>query len=400
MTFGPVGTETPGSVRENVHISHRGRVYEIGRGPGFCAIWTFGTPDLQPAEWWPETSEGWASAWARFVSLEGPENVVPVAPAPPPYVSIPASPAFEVDTTTKGRTKVAAALLLSGVVLGLISLFPSYLAGKSLASQADQFVPHLFYFLAWGTSAALLLTRGSPSSIRVGAFAAAGTSFVTFGYFFTDVGGVIDSGTHVIGAGLVLGLLGWIACVAGSVVAFRLRPHGGPAKPTRRDIGSILTVVVPAVGAVITFAPAWDHFTLSTASGAAQSINVGNAFSNPAALIAGNVIVMVALVAVIAVVALWRPVFLGGALLAGAIIPMAAQAVSALIQLGETTPGQFGISAAQASRAGLTINAGLTLDYWFYFAFIVALIAGCIQMFFVSREPLLSPLPSVTPAFS
>jgi hypothetical protein len=392
-------------VRENVHISHRGRSYEIGRGPGFCAIWTFGAPDLQPAEWWPETADGWAAAWARFVFLEGPKNIVAVTQFPPPPDSPPSSPVYEFDAVTTPRTKVAAALLLIGVALGLIALFPSYIGGKSLVSQADQYVPHLFYLVAWGASAALILARRRGLSMRLGAFVAAGTSFVAFGYFFSDVGAVIDSGTHVMGAGLVLGVLGWIVCAAGSVVALRVRPHGGPAKPSSRDIASILTVVVPAVGVAITFAPSWDHYTLSTSSGASQSITVGNAFSNPAALISGNLIVMVALVAIVVVVALWRPVVLGAALLAGAIIPMVAQAVSAFVQLGETTPGQFGISAAQASHAGLTIHSGLTLDFWIYCAFLVALIAGCIQLFLAPRPiastPIASiPTPMVTPTFS
>ena len=44
---------------------------------------------------------------------------------------------------------------------------------------------------------------------------------------------------------------------------------------------------------------------------------------------------MVTLVAVVIVAALWRPVRLGALLLAGAAIPMAAQAISALVQVSE-----------------------------------------------------------------
>jgi len=83
---------------------------------------------------------------------------------------------------------------------------------------------------------------------------------------------------------------------------------------------------------------------------------------------------MISLVAVVVVAALWRPVQHGSALLAGAVIPMVAQAVSALIQLGETTPASIGISSAQATRLHLTITAGLTLSFWLYCAFVVALV--------------------------
>ena len=86
---------------------------------------------------------------------------------------------------------------------------------------------------------------------------------------------------------------------------------------------------------------------------------------------------MVALVAVVAAAALWRPIRLGAALLAGAIIPMAGQAISALIGVGEaTSPTQFGVSPAQAAQIGLTINTGVTAAFWIYCAFLVALIAS------------------------
>jgi hypothetical protein len=79
----------------------------------------------------------------------------------------------------------------------------------------------------------------------------------------------------------------------------------------------------------------------------------------------------------VAAAALWRPTRLGAALLAGAIIPMAAQAISALIQVGQTvSPTQFGVSPGQATQIGLTINSGLTSAFWIYCAFLVALIAS------------------------
>ncbi len=104
-------------------------------------------------------------------------------------------------------------------------------------------------------------------------------------------------------------------------------------------------------------------------------------------MIAGNVIVMVALAAVVIVAALWRPARLGAVLLAGAVIPMAAQAISALIQVGEaTSPTQFGFTPAQASQLGLTISAGLTPAFWIYCVFVVLLVVSCTWMFFVPDE--------------
>jgi len=103
-------------------------------------------------------------------------------------------------------------------------------------------------------------------------------------------------------------------------------------------------------------------------------------------VIAGNVIVMVSLAAVVIVAALWRPVRYGAVLLAGAIIPMAAQAISALVQLGHaTSPTQFGFTPAQASQLGLTISAGLTPAFWIYCVFVVALVVSCTWMLFAPQ---------------
>lgn len=96
-------------------------------------------------------------------------------------------------------------------------------------------------------------------------------------------------------------------------------------------------------------------------------------------MIAGNVAVIVAVVVVALLAALWRPARQGAALLAGAILPLAAQAISALIQAGEpATPAMFGISQSQA--AGLTISSGLTPIFWVYCVFVISLLISCAWM--------------------
>ena len=88
---------------------------------------------------------------------------------------------------------------------------------------------------------------------------------------------------------------------------------------------TLAVAVLAALGAAITFAPSWDRYTLRTAAGLTQSLTAGNSFSNPGPVIVGDVAVMVALVLVVAVAALWRPVRLGAVLLAGAAVPMVAR---------------------------------------------------------------------------
>jgi hypothetical protein len=409
-------------VREIVAIWYRGSKYQIGRGRDFYGIWPAGESVPQPLERWPLTREGWSGAWSRFTAVEAPGTIVqagsprvtppgpstaapagpsvtpphpgsavrpgPVAagsadPRPEVPIALPASdPVAERGTmpADAGRPALVAAVLLAiGVVCGVIGLFPHYLDGASLAPHADEVVPHVIYLAGWAASDVLILYGGHRA--RAGALLGMGLSVVTFGLFFADLGTVIAGGTQVMGAGLVLGLVGWLFCAAGSLAAFLLLRTGAPgwSRGTRMD--SVLVLTLAGLGAAIAFAPSWDRYTLHTAAGVSLTRTAGNAFVNPGPVIAGDVMVMVALVGVVIAAALWRPVRYGAALLAGAVIAMAAQGISAVIQLGEgISPAQFGISPGQATQVGLTISSGFTPAFWIYCAFVAALAVLCARM--------------------
>ncbi len=422
---GPARAREPireaGTVRESVTIWYRGAGYQLGRGERGYAIWPAGGPPGPPLEQWPETPAGWAAAWSRFNAVEAPGTIVhlqspaepgpagpagpasPGMPAAPPGVSTappgapyawpgarPGSPGARPGWAgvRSGGALTAAILLVGGVALGLAGLFPAYLSGSSLAQQPAELVPHVIYLAAWTASALLIASGGI--RLRIGTLLALGMSVVTFGFFFADLGTVIAGGTRLMGAGLLLGLAGWLACTAGAVLAFRLRAADAPRKLERRPAGPVVTLalaVLAAAGAAIAFAPSWDSYTLRSASGATQTLTAGNSFANPGPVIVGDVAVMVTLVAVVAAAALWRPARLGAVLLAGAAIPMAAQAISAIVQVTEpVSAASFGISPAQAAQAGLTISAGLTPVFWVYCAFVVALLLAGGWMF-MPRQP-------------
>jgi hypothetical protein len=449
-------------VPENETILYRGPNFELGHGPGFYGIWPTGSPRPPSIEWWPDTPDGWQGAWARYNALETPGSITMVSP--------PTAAAGHLGT----RAVLAVGLLAAGIICGIAGLFPAYLSGSSLTDSASQLIPHVFYLAGWTASLALILLGGA--RLKVGVLLSLGLSIVTFGFFFADAGEVIAAGEHLMGAGLALSLIGWLACAAGSVAALPLQagffrrsvaqirstfapapgaqapqpmmppaapwtpnpaapwtpnptappypsappaPSASPASPgaepgpgvpagpggpyapnpaygayqpppasrwsnpaSRRAVVTVAVAAVAALGAAITFAPSWDSYTLRTAAGAVHTLTAGNAFSNPAAVIVGDVAVMVALVLVAVAATLWRPLRLGAVLLAGAVIPMVAQAISALAQLGEgVSPTEFGISRAQASQLGLTISQSLTPVFWFYCAFVVILAVICGWLF-------------------
>jgi hypothetical protein len=431
-------------VPENVSIAYRGANYAIGQGPQFYGIWHAAAPQSPPLEWWPLTPEGWSGAWARFASIEAPGTIAPathqpatqqpatqqsmITPQPGAHepmmphqpgaqedvaqdealtlgavAATPAAAAASLESNparATRRPRIATALLGLGVALGIASLFPAYVAGAALTSQAFNLVPHVTYLAAWSVSAVLI--AAGATRLRAGALLGLGVSAVTFGLFVADLGTPLASGVHLAGTGLVLGILGWLACTAGVGLALQTgltgRALAGNGTVSRRgltrhlgrasshEVVPLVTLVLAAVGAAIAFAPSWDSFALR-ASGVSQVITEGNAFANPAPVIFGNVLVMAGLVAVVIVAALWRPMRLGAALAAGAIVPMAAQAASAIVQIHEpTSPLQFGISQAQASQAGLTISAGLTPMFWVFCAFVGTMILLCFWML-LAHEP-------------
>ena len=298
------------------------------------------------------------------------------------------------------RALVAAGLLTFGVVLGIAGLFPGYFGSSSLASESSELVPHLIYLAAWAAAAVLIAMGGTRQ--RTGALLAAGVSVVTLGMFIADTGTAASGGVSLIGAGLILSILGWAASTAGAVVALVRARAGRPARPRGTDVIVHLAVgLVAAIGAAIAFAPSWDRFTLRTASGASLSLTEGYAFSNPGLAIAGDVLVMVSIIAVVLVATLWRPVRFGAALLAGASVPMVAQAISALIQIrGPVSPLQFGLTPAQAAAMGAHVTTGLTPAFWIYCAFVLGLLLTWSLMLATPSPAPPAPRPAYSPAGS
>jgi len=413
-------------VPDKAIISHRGEKYEIGRGKRFYGIWAVGAPYEAPVDRWPENPSGWEQAWARFATIEAPGTIAAVArerkarswlkrPGAGAGGGLPLRPRGHVPLL------VGEGLLVLGVVLGLAGLFPAYFVSssgsQSLLSMHDQVVPHLLYVIGWAVSAGLVaLSVARPGTARLGALFGLGLGAVTLGLFLADLGEAMQSGTSA-GSGLVVSLLGWLACTVGSAFALAIKPapDGQPAtdsqpapvgqpapvsrpgRPGRKHAGPLALLVLAAIGTAVAFAPSWDSYTLvAGATGTSQTITAGNAFdsTNPGLVIAGNVAVMVAIVVVAALAALRRSPRRGALLLAGATVPLAAEAASALIQVSQPVSSTlFGISAAQASALELKISAGVTPIFWVFFVFVISLLVSIAWLFTEPGHPAM-------PAFS
>ena len=435
---------------EKAIISHRGEKYEIGRGKRFYGIWAVGAPYDAPVDRWPETRDGWGQAWMRFTAIEVPGSINSVSQERTGLRSVLnfGRSRSKADSAADGAADEAAAaaaprrrggtallvgegLLVLGVVLGLAGLFPQYVGGQSLLSQSDQVVPHLCYVIAWAVSAGVIaLSVSRPRTARLGALFALGLSAVTFGLFLSDLGEVTSDGASL-GSGLVVSLLGWLACTVGAALALLAscrdadpapagpagagagmantglpgvglygvptapKPERGwPARPTRDHAGPLALLVLAGIGTAAAFAPSWDSYTVTQAStGTTQTYTLGNAFKDPGVMIAGSVAVMVAVIAVAALAALWRPAKQGAWLLAGAIIPLAAQAISALIQIRQPAYNLFGLTQAQAKADGVTIAAGVTPIFWVYVVFVIALLVSCAWLMTTPGQPAVPAVP-------
>jgi hypothetical protein len=385
---------------EKVTISYRGAAYELGQGKRCYGIWAAGASRSEPVERWPETPEGWVAAWTRFTAVETPGTIAPVGqhqvpsqtgPAASQTSTVAAQPgdtiAFGRPAPASGRKILgaavpafaAAALLGVGVIFGLVGLFVHYQVGTSLASQPANLIPHVAYLAVWTLAAVLIALRAGVLA-RAGALLAVGTSVVTFGFFLVDLG----AGFSAANVGLWLSVVGWLACTAGAALAFLMTiTRGSIGKPEPRGWLRAGLLIAAGIGVALTFFPNWDSYILRASTGQSVIIGSGFAFSNtlPGWVQAGDVAVMVLLVLAVIAAALWRPLAAGAMLLAGAVIPMGAQAISAIVAATEpTSPASFGYPASEAQQLGLTITNGLTPAFWVFCLFVVTLLVSCVWM--------------------
>jgi hypothetical protein len=331
--------------------------YVLARGSDYYGIWDAGSPNGDALERFPPTAAGWYAARRRVDALD--QRVADRESSP------------IVSPRTNRAALVTAGAVLLGVVLGVAGLFPTYLGGVNLVSQAAQLLPHVAYLVGWALVAVLLLVERRLA--RGAAGVGIGLGLISFGFLLTDV----LSATHAQspGAGLYLSLAGWLAGSLGSTVALFALPSSTPRRSTADWTHPLVFLGgIGALGAAVAFALPWDSYTLSSATtGSAQTTTAGNVFANPGAIIAGNVVTMVLIVLVAVVAIAWRPTLIGVTVLAGALVPLGAQ-VFATIAQPVPALSEFGVTSAEAASGQVTLASSYTGWFYLYCVFVAALV--------------------------
>jgi hypothetical protein len=251
-------------------------------------------------------------------------------------------------------------LLLICLGLHIGAMFPPYpgLPASPVVSSSWEIAVYVCLEIGWALAAVLVLSR---VSVRGGAALGAGLGTVELGLLAVDIanGFQVSNGSEA-GAWLALAGLGFGA--AGVLVAASTVPLGTPRVP---QVRSAVFVLLATFAVVLSYLPSWDKWTaVSPSLHVSDSVTEGNAFSQPAVVMAAVLLTVIGFAFVAVLGSVWSPATVGAWATAGAVIALSSQLISAVFQLSEAVPSTaFGVSAANARSVGLKISTSLT-GWW------------------------------------
>jgi hypothetical protein len=300
---------------------------------------------------------------------------------PPPGLSAVPAPLSPGVTTNPavavkpaGRDVAAAGgLLLLSVGVHIAAMFPAYTGNPpaSVVSMPYEMAEYICLSVGWLVAGLLVLSR---VSVRGGVALGAGIAAVELGFLITDLAGsVLASGRGTAGLWLAFAALGLGG--AGVLLGASILPTGGPRlRPFDQtlDARSVMTVLV-AVLAVAAFLPSWDKYEVLNSAGHTTTVTLGNAFAQPAGIMAGELVAALALGVIAIVGAFWAPLSVGAWMTAGVVVALSSQLISAAVQVNQpvsvTVAGQPATVsltwfwaldvAAAVALAGLALWSGL-----------------------------------------
>ncbi len=260
---------------------------------------------------------------------------------PPPAAPTPSSAYSSPPLTGPGKPSwadvaPAGGLLILCVGMHIAAMFAPYTGNPPVAIVSTGYETALYITLAlgWTAAAVLVLAR---ISVRGGVALGGGLAAVELGFLVTDLAGTIQTSSRVTsGVWLALSALGLGG--AGVLLGASTVPMGGPrVRPYDETLSAraVATVLV-ALLAVVAFLPSWDKYELVNAAGQTTTVTLGNVFSQPAGMMAGELLAALAIGIVAVLGAFWAPPVVGAWMTGGALIALSSQLISAAVQVNQS----------------------------------------------------------------
>jgi hypothetical protein len=134
---------------------------------------------------------------------------------------------------------------------------------------------------------------------------------------------------------------------------------------TPEHLPRIVLTVVAALVAVVAYLPSWDRISaVAPAIKWSTSALLGNAFDQPGGVMAGQLEAAAAIALVPILSAFWADLDVAAWAMAGALLALGSQLVSALVQADQgLSPALFGFTSNEARTYGLRSSFSLT-GWW------------------------------------
>ena len=231
-------------------------------------------------------------------------------PPPPPEQGLAPLPTTPVKPALRD-VAAAGALLVLSAGMHVAAMFPPYSGNPatSVVSTPYQMAVYICLGLGWTLAGLLVLTR---LTVRGGVALGAGLGLVELGFLMTDLAGSLQVSARST-PGIWLAFAALAVGGAGVLLGASVVPMGGPRLRPYDEalrLRAFVTVLVSLL-AVAAFVPSWDSYQFVTAAGRTATITLGNAFAQPAGVMAGELVAALAIGLVPILGAFWAPPAVG-----------------------------------------------------------------------------------------
>lgn len=252
------------------------------------------------------------------------------------------------------------ALMLACLGLHIAAMFPTYTPalGSSIAGSPEELAVYIGLEVGWAAAAVLILGRFSlKGSVGLGA----GLASVEIGILVADAALGFQGRANGSAPGIWLALAGLATGLAAVLLAASYLGDLGRPLPSKAPLRPLLTALTGIV-AVAFFWPSWDQVHLVFTTGQVHDITIGDAFAQPTAVMAGQLIAGLAIGVVAILGAFWTPPQIGAWAITGTAVVLGSQVISGLVQVNEPVRQLLGPGNIQGLNIGAT-SFSLTTEW-------------------------------------